>query len=56
MTPTVAHVVVDLSRLAFCDLAGQRVLLRGHQAGAALIGAQPCVRRLFELTRVHGVS
>ena len=42
--------VIDLSELEFCDLAGQRGLLRCRADGSLLVGAPPCVQRLFELT------
>ena len=47
----VQTILIDLSALTFCDLAGQRALLRGLPAGARLIGTPPpCLLRLFELT------
>lgn len=50
--------VLDLSRLAFMDVAGMRVLLdaarRARRAGGRLIvfNPQPAIRRLFALTAV----
>ncbi len=50
--------VLDLSRLAFMDVAGMRVLLdaarRAKRAGGALVvfNPQPAIRRLFALTAV----
>ncbi len=50
--------VLDLSRLAFMDVAGMRVLLdaarRAKRAGGALVvfNPQPPIRRLFALTAV----
>lgn len=50
--------VLDLSRLAFMDVAGMRVLLdaarRAKRAGGRLIvfNPQPAIRRLFALTAV----
>lgn len=43
-------VVVDVSGLDFCDLLGQRALLRYHGSGATLVGARPCLHLLFGLT------
>ncbi len=43
-------VVVDVTALEFCDLLGQRALLRYHGAGATLVGAPRCLRQLFDLT------
>ncbi len=42
--------VIDLSALGFCDLAGQRALLRCRAGGSMLVGAPAIVQRLFELT------
>ncbi len=50
---TKGHVglAVDLSGLEFCDLAGQRALLRcRYEQGFMLVGAPPCVERLFQMT------
>jgi anti-anti-sigma factor len=50
--------VLDLTRLAFMDVAGMRVLLdaarRAKRAGGALVvfNPQPAIRRLFALTAV----
>ena len=50
--------VLDLSRLAFMDVAGMRVLLdaarRARRAGGRLtvFNPQPAIRRLFALTAV----
>lgn len=51
------RLAVDLSDLAFMDVAGMRVLLRAHQrllrvgrAGIVVRGARGIVRRLFVLT------
>jgi anti-anti-sigma factor len=50
--------VLDLSRLAFMDVAGMRVLLdaarRAKRSGGALVvfNPQPSIRRLFALTAV----
>ena len=50
--------VLDLSRLAFMDVAGMRVLLdaarRAKRAGGGLVvfNPQPAIRRLFALTAV----
>ena len=50
--------VLDLSRLAFMDVSGMRVLLdaarRAKRAGGALVvfNPQPPIRRLFALTAV----
>jgi ABC-type transporter Mla MlaB component len=44
------RVVIDVSGLEFCDLSGQRELFRCHAAGATLVGAPFCLRRLCELT------
>ncbi len=43
-------VVVDVTGLEFCDLLGQRALLRYHGAGATLVGAPRCLQLLFGLT------
>ena len=49
-------VVLDLAEVTFVDSAGLRELLRAHQAlaaerkGLVLIGLQPAVIRLLELT------
>jgi anti-anti-sigma factor len=40
--------IMDLSALEFCDLAGQRALLRCR--AHVLVGAPAIVQRLFELT------
>ena len=42
--------IVDLSALGFCDLAGRRALLRCRAGGSILVGAPAIVQRLFELT------
>ena len=50
--------VLDLTRLAFMDVAGMRVLLdaarRAKRAGGRLVvfNPQPAIRRLFALTAV----
>jgi anti-anti-sigma regulatory factor len=44
------RIVIDISGLDFCDLGGQRELFRYHAAGAILVGAPSCVRRLWALT------
>lgn len=46
-------VLLDLSALEFCDVAGQRELLRCHTSGAVLTGAPRCLQQLFGLTG-HG--
>jgi anti-sigma B factor antagonist len=48
-------VVIDISAVQFCDLAGLRALLRGHAAGAAIVDAPSCVRRLFEVTGLRQI-
>ncbi len=49
------RIVIDLSAVLFCDLAGLRALLRGHAAGAAIVDAPPCVQRLFEVTGLRQI-
>ena len=48
-------IVIDLSAVLFCDLAGLRALLRGHAAGAAIVDAPSCVQRLFEVTGLRQI-
>lgn len=49
------EVLLDLSALEFCDVAGQRELLRCHATGAVLIGAPRCLQQLFGLTGHAGM-
>ena len=56
-----ARVVLDLSRLEYCDSSGLSVLIsalraaRTRDGNVALAGLTPSVRALIELTRLHQV-
>jgi anti-anti-sigma regulatory factor len=52
LTQGVRPILVDVSSLTFCDLVGQRALLRCLEAGAAIVGTPPRgLERFFEITR-----
>ena len=44
-------VVIDVSRLEFCDSAAWHALERCRDEGATLVGEPACLRRLFYLIR-----
>ena len=57
-----AHaVIIDLSQVQFIDSSGLGALLSGlknanlRASGFALVGLQPRVKSMFELTRLHRV-
>jgi anti-sigma B factor antagonist len=53
--------VIDLSQVQFIDSSGLGALLSGYKnanlraSGFALVGLQPLVESMFELTRLHRV-
>ena len=53
--------VIDLSQVQFIDSSGLGALLSGYKnanlraSGFALVGLQPLVKSMFELTRLHRV-
>lgn len=53
--------VIDLSQVQFIDSSGLGALLSGYKnanlcaRGFALVGLQPLVKSMFELTRLHSV-
>jgi anti-sigma B factor antagonist len=53
--------VIDLSQVQFIDSSGLGALLSGYKnanlraSGFALVGLQPRVKSMFELTRLHRV-
>ncbi|QJD30169.1 STAS domain-containing protein [Methylococcus geothermalis] len=55
------HLVVDLSQVSFIDSSGLGALLSGQKNATLrssvflLVGLQPRVRSMFELTRLHRV-
>lgn len=57
----VALLAVDLSQVRFIDSSGLGALLAGyknanlHNARLVLVGVQPRVQSMFELTRLHHV-
>lgn len=55
------HLIIDLDQVRFIDSSGLGALLSGFKnaglrsSGFALVGLQPRVQSMFELTRLHRV-